>query len=164
MKKLLLLAIASTLSFEVWANAPYKATTTCQFDYDDFNFCSKINIAKYKNALSSQKPNFNTKYILLNVSTSLRSIRYVALDTKNGLAFPLRDTILGFKDNRGGLTGKPPVIKYSINNSFLCTWGSILAYRDAYDNVKTCYSIQDDEYSEFGKEFTRIDTPESIED
>ena len=46
MKKLLLLAIASTLSFEVWANAPYKATTTCQFDYDDFNFCSKINIAK----------------------------------------------------------------------------------------------------------------------
>ena len=163
MKKILLLAIASTFSVGVWANIPYKAITTCQFDYDDFNYCSKANVAKYRSALSTQKPNFNTKYILLNVSTSSRAIRYVALDTKNGLVFPLRDEILGFKDDQGGLTGKPPVIKYSINNSFLCTWGSVLAYRDAYDNVKTCYSIQDDEYSKYGKDFTRVDTPESLE-
>ena len=164
MKKLLLTIGLSILSAGAWANAPYKATTECQFDYDDFDFCSKTNVAKYKNALKTQQPNFDKKYILLNVSTSSKSIRFVALDTKNGLALPLRDAILGFKDDRGGLTGKPPVIKYSINNSSLCTWGSILAYRDAYDNVKTCYSIQDDEYSEYGKEFTRIDVPESLED
>ncbi len=164
MKKLLLLATSLVFSAGAWANAPYKATTECQFDYDDFDFCSKTNIAKYKNALKTQQPNFDRKYILLNVSNSSKSIRFVALDTKNGLALPLRDAILGFKDGRGGLTGKPPVIKYSINNPSLCTWGSILAYRDAYDNVKTCYSIQDDEYSEYGKEFTRTDTPESLED
>src|SRR5690606_2364723 len=164
MKKLLLLAASLALSAGAWANTPYKATIECQFDYDDFDFCSKANIAKYKNALKTQTPNFDKKYILLNVSNSSEFIRFVALDIKNGLALPLRDAILGFKDNRGGLTGKPPVIKYSINNSFLCTWGSILAYRDAYDNVKTCYSIQDDEYSEYGKEFTRTDTPKSPED
>lgn len=163
MKKLLLLAIASTLGFGVWASdVPYRAITQCQYDYDDFNFCSKANIAKYKNALKTQKPNFNQKYILLNLSSSNKTFRFVALDVKSGLALPLRDTIIGFKDNKGGLTGQSPVIQYSINSSNLCTKGSISAYRDAYDNVKTCYSIQDDEYSEYGKEFTRIDTPESL--
>lgn len=160
MKKLFLLTLL--LSGEAWANAPYKATTECQFDYDDFNFCSKVNVAKYKNALKIQKPNFNQKYILLNLSSSPKIFRFIALDTKNGLALPLRDEILGFKDKKGGLTGKPPIIQYSVNNSLLCTQGSISAYRDAYDNVKTCYSIQDNEYSEYGKEFTRSDTPVSI--
>ena len=164
MKKLLLLAIASTFSVGAWANAQYKTTTECQFDYDDFNFCSKSNITKYSNALKNQKPNFNKKYILLNLTPSSKTIRFVALDTMSGLALPLRDGILGFKDGHGGLTGRSPVLKYSITSPVLCTWGSVHAYRNAYDNVKTCYSIQDDEYSEFGKEFTRIDTPESIED
>lgn len=160
MKKIFLLTLL--ISGGASANAPYKATTECQFDYDDFNFCSKVNVAKYKNTLKTQKPNFNQKYILLNLSSSPRIFRFVALDTKNGLALPLRDGILGFKDKKGGLTGKPPVIQYSVNNSLLCTQGSIFAYRDDYDNVKTCYSIQDNEYSEYGKEFKRSDTPVSI--
>ena len=163
MKKLLLLAIASTFSVGVLANAQYKATTECQFDYDDFNFCSKSNITKYKNSLSDKKPNFNSKYILLNVGT-LKNIRYVAINTENGLVFPLRDEILGFKGNHGGLTGKPPQINYSTNTSELCIQGSISAYRDAYDNVKVCYAIQDDEFSEYKKDFTRVSTPENLED
>src|SRR5690606_29905711 len=113
MKKLLLLAASLALSAGAWANTPYKATIECQFDYDDFDFCSKANIAKYKNALKTQTPNFDKKYILLNVSNSSEFIRFVALDIKNGLALPLRDAILGFKDNRGGLNVKTPVKIYS---------------------------------------------------
>ncbi len=162
MKKLLLIS-ALLFSGGVWAgDVPYRAITQCQYDYDDFNFCSKANIAQYKNALKTQKPNFNQKYILLNLSTSPKAFRFVALDTKSGLALPLKDTIIGFKDDKGGLTGKPPVIQYSVNSPNLCMKGSISAYRDAYDNVKTCYSIQNDEYSEYGKEFTRIDTTEPL--
>lgn len=142
----------------LWLITQYKATTECQFYYDDFNFCSKSNIAKYKNALNNKKPNFNAKYILLNVET-LKHIRYIAIDTKNGLVFPLRDEILGFKDNRGRLTGKPPLINYSITHTDLCISGSVSAYRDAYDNVKICYSMQDDEYSRYKKGFTRVDSP-----
>lgn len=163
MKKLSLLIVTSIFSVGVWASdTPYKSITQCQFDYDDFNFCSKTNIAKYKNALKTQNPNFNGKYILLNLSSSPKSFRFVALDTKNGLALPLRDEIIGFKDDRGGLTGKPPLIQYSITSPYLCTKGSVSAYRDSYDNVKTCFTVQDDEYSEYGKEFTRLDTPEEI--
>ena len=95
MKKLFLSTLL--ISGGAWANAPYKATTECQFDYDDFNFCSKVNVAKYKNALKTQKPNFNQKYILLNLSSSPQIFRFIALDTKNGLALPLRDGILGLK-------------------------------------------------------------------
>ncbi|NCI79742.1 hypothetical protein [Acinetobacter kanungonis] len=163
MKKLLLLTITSTLSVGTWAaNVPYKSISICQFDFDDFDYCSKANIAKYKNAIKTQKPNFNEKYILLNMSSSSKSFRFVALDTKNGIAFPLSDEILGFKDDTGGLTGKPPIIQYSLNNLNLCTIGSISAYRNSYDNVKTCYSIQDDEYSKYGKDFMRLNTPQEI--
>lgn len=163
MKKLLLLTIGSTLSVGTWAaNVPYKSISICQFDYDDFDYCSKASIAKYKNALKTQKPNFNEKHILVNISSSSKSFRFVALDTKNGIAFPLSDEIIGFKDNTGGLTGKPPVIQYSLNTPYLCTKGSISAYRNSYDNVKTCYSVQDDEYSKYGKEFRRLNTPQEI--
>ena len=82
------------------------------------------------------------------------------LDSKNGLVLPLRDTIIGFKDDRGGLTGKPPIIQYSTSIPHLCIKGSVSAYRDAYDNIKLCYAIQDDEYSKYGKEFSRIGSPE----
>lgn len=162
MKKILLLAVASTLSVGVWANASYKATTECQFDYDDFNYCSKANIVKYKNALQTQKPNFSSKYILLNMGGK-NYFQYVAIDSKNGLVFPLRDAISGFKNKQGGYNGKPPIINYSVNNTYLCVQGSLDAYRDAYDNVKICYSIQDDEYSKYKKTFRRVGTPESLD-
>lgn len=162
MKKMFILVIASVFSMGAWAGTQYKATTECQFDYDDFDFCSTLNISKYKSALSTQKANFDSKYILLNIGNP-KAIRYVAIDTKNGWVLPLRDTILGFKDLQGGLTGKPPVISYSINNAHLCIKGSIDAYRDAYDNVEVCYAIQENQYSKYKKEFSRKGSPESLD-
>ncbi|RJL71636.1 hypothetical protein [Acinetobacter radioresistens] len=164
MNKLILLTVVSTLSMGAWASPEYKAVATCQFDYDDFEYCSKSNIAKYKQALKTSKPNFDTNYILLNLSKKTNSFRYVAIDSRDGLVFPLNDEIIGFKDNKGGLTGKPPIISYSVNNPYLCIKGSVDSYRNSYDNVKVCYSIQKDEYSTYGKDFIRVDSPESLED
>ncbi|OTG82313.1 hypothetical protein [Acinetobacter sp. ANC 4648] len=161
MKKLILLSIL--FSSGTWANTQYKATSECEFDYDGFKFCSKSNIVKYKKALTSQKPNFDSNYILLNIGTP-KNIRYVAIDSKNGLVYPLSDEIIGFKDDNGGLTGKPPVINYSIDNANLCIKGSVMAYRNSYDNVKVCYSVQNNEHSKYKKEFIRADFPENIED
>ncbi|TCM62716.1 hypothetical protein EC844_12434 [Acinetobacter calcoaceticus] len=161
MKKLLL-AVLLCASSGVWANAQYKATSICEFDYDAFNFCTQANLKKYQAALKKQAPNFNTKYILLNVG-SAKAIRYVAIDTQDGLVIPLRDTILGFKDEHGDLTGKPPKINYSINQPNLCISGSIDAYRDAYDNIELCYTIEKDQFSKHGRNFTRLDIPKSLE-
>lgn len=161
MKKILILSIASVFSIGAWANTQYKATAECQFDYDDFNFCSKANIVKYKNALATKKINFDSKFILLNVG-SPKYIRYVAIDTAKGIVFPLQDEILGFKDNQGNSINKPPIINFSKNNSYLCIQGSVHAYRDAYDNVNVCYSIQNDNYSKYQRKFTRVDVPKSF--
>lgn len=162
MKKIILLAIASTFSLVATAAPAFKAVSTCEYDYDDINFCSKSNIAKYKTALKTQKPNFDSKYILLNVGPSSKKNRYVAIDASQGLVYPLSDEIIGFKDRVGGLTGKPAIINYSIDNSYLCIKGSISAYRDSYDNVKACYSVHDDEYSKYGKEFSRLPNLEDL--
>lgn len=163
MKKIIFTLITLSLSASALATTHYSATTECQFDYDDVNFCSKANIAKYQKALKTQKPNFNKKYIILDIHPSRSSFRFVAVDTKSGLVLPLRDEILGFKDNKGELIGKPPIIKYSLNDDSLCIFGSVHAYRDAYDNVRVCYSIQNDEYSKYGKEFSRIDVPDYLD-
>ena len=161
MKKLFLLCAALMLSFGAWANIPYKATTECEFDYDHFQFCSKSNIAKYKAALAKQKPNYDSTKILLNVG-SAKNIRYVAIDTQTGLVFPLRDAILGFKDARGGLNGKPALIQFSVDQPQLCIEGSVHAYRDAYDNVKVCYIMEKDTGLKYGQEMRRVDIPESL--
>jgi len=160
MKKLFLLCVASMLSFGVWANMPYKATTECEFDYDDFQFCSKSNITKYKAALAKRKPNYDSTKILLNVG-SAKNIRYVVIDTQTGLVFPLRDTIYGFTDWKGSLK-KPPLIQFSVNSPLLCIQGNVFAYRDAYDNVEVCYTLQKDQWAKYGQEFRRVDIPKSL--
>lgn len=162
MKKLFI-PILLCISSGAWANAQYKGSATCEFDYDDFDYCSKAVVVKYKAALSKQQPNFDTKYIVVNVGTS-KLIRYVALDTKSGVAFPVGDTVVGFKDSHGSLTGKPPIISYSINSPYLCIKGGVEAYRNSYSNVKVCYSIQENEYSEYAKTFDRSSPPESLDD
>lgn len=160
MKKLLLTTLLA-LSGEVWANAQYSATETCIFDYDDFDFCSKQNIAKYKEALKTKQPNFANKYILINLGT-LRNIRYVAIDSKNGLVIPLGEEIIGFKDDHYNLTGKPPTTTFSISSANLCVKGSVYSYRNAYDNISVCFSIKADQFSNYGVEFSRNGSPEPL--
>ncbi|EPG41436.1 hypothetical protein [Acinetobacter colistiniresistens] len=106
MKKILFLLVISSLSNVALAKVPYRATAECRFDYDDFDFCSKQNIAQYKAVLAKQSPNYDATKILFNVG-SAQAIRYVVIDTETGVVFPLRDEILGFKDEEGGLNGNP---------------------------------------------------------
>ncbi|UUM28419.1 hypothetical protein NQU59_04695 [Acinetobacter colistiniresistens] len=161
MKKILLLLLLSSLSCAALAKAPYRATADCRFDYDDFNFCSKQNIARYKSALAKQSPNFDVTKILLNVG-SAQAIRYVVIDAETGIVFPLRDEILGFKDEKGGLNGKPALIQFSLQQPQLCIQGSVYAYRDAYDNVKVCYRMGKDSGLKYGQEVRRVDIPASL--
>ncbi|QER38379.1 hypothetical protein F2A31_01105 [Acinetobacter suaedae] len=161
MKKILLLLAISSLSFTAVAKVPYTATAECRFDYDDFDFCSKHSIAKYKTALAKQSPNYDATKILLNVG-SPRYMRYVVIDTQTGVVFPLRDAILGFKDARGSLNGEPALIQFSVDQPQLCIEGSVYAYRDAYDNVKVCYLMEKDSRLKYGQQMRRVDIPESL--
>ena len=154
MKKLVLFSLA-LISGNLFANVPFKVVDTCMYDYDNFNFCSKKNISRYKLALKGQKPNFSKDYILLNVGSE-NSKKYVAINTKTGIVFTLMDDIIGFKDNKGFLTGKPASISYSVNNPELIIRGSVDAYRNSYDNVEMHYTIQNDEFSKYKKSFNRV--------
>lgn len=158
MKKILCVLALSSLSFTALAKVPYKATAECQFDYDDFDFCSKRNVSKYKLALAKQSPNYDATKILLNVG-SPQYIRYVVIETQTGVVFPLSDTISGFKDKTGEFTGKPALIEFSVHKPQLCIQGSLDAYRDAYDNVKVCYALQKDQTAKYGYAMRRVDTP-----
>lgn len=154
-----LMLIYSTVSF---ANLSDKMIAECQFDYDDFNFCSKENIEKYKHALATKQPNFDTDKLLLNVGIK-DYVRFVAIDTKRGVVFPLNDAISGYTDSRNTRKEHPPIIDYSLNNKELCVEGELYAYRDAYNHAKVCYAIQDRPESTFKKEFRRMSTPVEID-
>ena len=152
MKKLILLAIAFTFSVGAIAAPSFKGVSDCKFESDDYNYCSKSNIAKYKAALKTQKPNFDGHYILINLLNRKDGYNFIALDTKTGYGYTMEE-VFSEPTKMGKPTGKPVVINYSINNSYLCIKGDIYAYRNAYDNVKACYSIQENEYSKLGKGF-----------
>ncbi len=141
MEKLILAVLLGLFSNVVWGNAQFKKVIWCDYDYDIFDYCSKSNINKYKKALRTQKPNFDQKYILINVGTKKEYI-FIAIDTETGISYPLTDKIIGFKNERGGLTGVPPIINYSIDNKDLCIKGSIDAYRRSEDNIQVCFSIR----------------------
>lgn len=161
MKKILFVLAIAAWSFAALAKVPYSATADCRFDYDDFDFCSKRNIAQYKAALAKQSPNYDATKNLLNVG-STREIRYVVIDTQTGVVFPLRDAVLGFKDEKGGLNGQPALIQFSLKQPQLCIQGSVDAYRDAYDNVKVCYHMKQDSMLKYGQEMRRVDLPASL--
>lgn len=163
MKKIVIWAFFAIMSNTALANVSYKGTDQCEYDYDDINFCSASNIAKYKKALQNTAVNFDGQYILLNVKNKLNQ-RFVAIDSKTGRVFTSSDDIQGFKNSSGHLTGKPAIVNYSVDNAYLCIQGSVSAYRNAYDNIKVCYSMQDDEYAKFSKSFNRVDVPEDLQD
>lgn len=161
MKNLIFVGLMCGFSSISFAQPNDKLIAECQFDYDDFNFCAKDNILKYKQALGSKKPNFDSNKILLNVGTK-QDLRFVAIDTQTGVVFPLNDTISGYIDEHQDKKVKPPIIQYSLHSKVLCVEGQLYAYRDAYDHAKVCYSIQDSPYSKFKKEFSRVSTPVEI--
>lgn len=153
------MCLFSTISF---AETTPKMIAECQFDYDDFNFCTKENLSKYSRALASRKNNFDSTKILLNVGTP-QDMRFVAIDTQTGVVFPLSDTISGYIDEHHSKKVKPPLIQYSLHSNVLCVEGRLYAYRDAYEHAKVCYSIQDSPYAKFKKEFSRVATPVEIQ-
>lgn len=160
--KYILLITTILWSSITFAQTKFKAVDTCQYDYSDIDFCSKVNIATYKKAFLTRQPNFNQKYILLNIGDRLNHI-YVALDTQTGVVFTLKDEISGVLRNNQS-TGKPPTVSYSVNNPDLCVEGTVNSYRDAYDNVWVCYRVQKEDFGKYKKQFWRTDVPQSIED
>ena len=145
-----------------FAQTSFKAVDTCQYDQSDINFCSKANIATYKKAFLTQQPNFNQKYILLNIGDRLNHI-YVALDTQTGVVFTLKDEISGVQKNYQA-TGKPPTVSYSVNNRDLCIEGTVNSYRDSYENIWVCYRVQKEDFGKYKKQFWRTDVPQSLAD
>lgn len=158
MNKRLYISLICSFSSISFAEKTHKMIAECQFDYDDFNFCTKENLSKYRQALASRKNNFDSSKILLNVGT-LQDMRFVAIDTQSGVVFPLSDTISGYIDEHQDKKIKPPIIQYSLRSKVLCVEGRLYAYRDAYEHAKVCYSIQDNPYARFKKEFSRVATP-----
>lgn len=158
--KFLLCATAGLSSSAIYAaNHSFKKVETCQYDYSDINFCSKSNIATYKQALKTQKANFAQKYILLNIGkASYRT--YTAIDTETGIVYPLNFDIVGFKDQQGNIK-RPAKIMFSTHQSDLCIEGGIESYRNSYGNVAVCFAVLHDNIT--GTEFTWVDTPQELD-
>ena len=151
MKKILLFnAILLFLTTNTYANVPFKKVQNCQSDYFNGSFCAKKNITLYKNALKTQKANFNQKYILLNTGNS-DSLELIALDTKTGIAHPLNYQFTGWKNNQGK-TLKKPSFKFSLDHPKVCVFGSQYdgehpGTHENYSNIRQCFMIETDHNS-----------------
>lgn len=127
-----------------YAGTTFKKVSECQSDYFNGDYCSKANLAKYKNALKTMQPNFDKKYILLNTGTP-DSLEMVALDTQTGIAYPLNYQFTGWEDNEGNVK-KKPTYTFSLNDAKLCLMGSQFdgdhpGTHETYSNIKNCFSI-----------------------
>lgn len=130
------------------ANSTFKKVSVCDSDLFNGKYCSKQNIAKYKQALKTLSPNFNKTYILLNTGNS-DSLEFIALDTRSGIGYPLNYQFTGWKDNQGYVK-KKPTYYFSLNNSKLCLMGSQYdgehtGTHQTYSNIKNCFEIKHDE-------------------
>lgn len=136
--------LSSCLISTTFANVPFKKVAQCESDYFNGNFCSKANIAKYKNALASMKANFDQKYILLNTG-SAQSLEMIALDTQTGIGYPLNYQYTGWEDDHGKVL-KKPTATFSVNDNKLCLSGSQYdgdhpGTHETYSNIRNCFSI-----------------------
>ncbi|RZG47000.1 hypothetical protein [Acinetobacter wuhouensis] len=151
--------IFSISTTQIYAETTFKKVSACDSDYFQGNFCSKANIAKYKQALKTMKPNFNDKYILLNTGT-VNSLEMIALDTQTGIGYPLNYQFTGWEDNQGKVLKKPSAT-FSLTDSKLCLSGSQYdgdhpGTHETYSNIKNCFKIKKDRtYTSF--ESTNID-------
>ena len=146
MNKLLITIVlfSSGIISTAYANVPFKKVSECESDYFNGNFCSKANLAKYKNALKTLKPNFDQKYILLNTGTT-QSLEMIALDTQSGIAYPLNYQFTGWENDQGKVLKKPSAT-FSLNDSKLCLMGSQYdgehpGTHETYSNIKNCFKI-----------------------
>lgn len=141
----LLLLTLSCIATASFANVPFKKVVSCESDLFNGEYCSKKNIAQYKNALKTMKPNFNKKYILLNTGSS-NSLEFIALDTLTGIAYPLNLQYTGWENN-AGKTLKKPTFSFSLNQEKLCLTGSQYdgdhpGTHETYSNIKNCFVVQ----------------------
>ena len=135
--------IALTVS-KTHAETHFKKVSNCESDLFNGDYCSKKNIAKYKKALTTMKPNFDQKYILLNTG-SAQSLEMIALDTQTGIAYPLNYQFTGWEDDSGKVLKKPSYT-FSLNDAKLCLMGSQYdgdhpGTHETYSNIKNCFMI-----------------------
>jgi len=138
------LLFSSCFILSAYANVSFKKVSQCESDSFNGNYCSKTNIAKYKKALATMKPNFDQKYILLNTG-SVNSLEMIALDTQTGVAYPLNYQFTGWEDDKGKVLKKPSY-HFSLTNSKLCLSGSQYdgdhpGTHETYSNIKNCFKI-----------------------
>lgn len=146
-KILLLNLILLCLATNTYANVPFKKVHNCESDYFNGSFCAHKNISLYKNALNTQKANFNQKYILLNTGNS-DSLELIALDTKTGVAYPLHYQFTGWENNEGKVL-KRPTFQFSLNTPKVCLSGSQYdgehpGTHETYSNIQQCFAIKTD--------------------
>ena len=140
-------------------NHPFKKVETCQYDYNEVDFCSKTNIHKYQNALKTQQPNFSHTYILLNIGDADYRT-YTAIDTQTGNVYPLNFDIVGFSDENGQ-TIRPAKIQFNLKSSDLCIQGGIESYRNSYSNVAVCFAVIEEKPQDL--HFTWLDLPKQLD-
>lgn len=150
MNKILLLTSSILVSItashaNTTQNAPFKKVNNCDSDYYNGSFCSKKNIARYKNVLKTQKANFAQHYILLNIGNT-DALELIALDTKSGMAYPLNYQYTGWENNQGA-TMKKPSFQYSISQPKVCLSGSQYdgdhpGTHETYSNIRQCFEIK----------------------
>lgn len=140
----LLFIIFSIYTTQIYAETTFKKVSSCETDYFQGNYCSKANIAKYKQALKTMKPNFDHKYILLNTG-SVDSLEMIALDIQTGIGYPLNYQFTGWENDQGKVLKKPSA-RFSVTDPILCLSGSQYdgdhpGTHETYSNIKNCFKI-----------------------
>lgn len=120
-----------------------KEISDCEMDYIDFNFCDKISIKEYRQALKSRKVNFHHKYILLDMSGGFEGL-YVAINKETGVVYPLHYYLKPKNKSNGKLIKNGhDGVKFSVDRPDICFNGDIYAYKESYDNVHVCFYLDE---------------------
>lgn len=141
MKKIL----GSLLLLGVFIHTPALAKTkygirvkTCQFDYDDENFCSDKNMKQFAAAMKTREPNFVQGKILYTyksansvVNGNRSSYRLVVINKNKKTAEPF---YWAFNPTEQSVNNKGEHLAIEFNKTTpkMCVKGDIEAYRNAY--------------------------------
>lgn len=127
-------------------NHAFVKVAQCEHDFEDVDFCDKVHISQFKQAIKSKKPDFYSKYIIAVfnlVNGEKRPIEksLAAIDSSSGVVytFPF-ETFKGNVDDNGNEVRKPELF-YSLIENKICIVGSTYAYRDVNENSRACYQF-----------------------
>lgn len=130
----------------------------CRFQYSPVDFCDKKHRAAIDHAINTKKPNFNSHFILLEISESDDGMHHslVAIDTYTGDVYPLPfDSYSGLLDEHGNYKDSGRVI-FDMNSPKICIDGSLVAYR-ATDIGEMCFTFDMDRFVGYRTAYTDCD-------